>query len=117
MISDMKKGMRLYDEETFGPVVPLTPFSGSEEDAIRLANEDSLYGLSGAVYSKNKHLAERVASQIHAGQVGINCHALDHMDVACPWVGHKESGFVYHSGRQGFEQLSLPKTIVRMGGK
>ena len=117
VISNVKKGMRLYDEETFGPVVALTPFSGSEEDAIRLANEDSPYGLSGAVYSKDKPLGERVASQIHAGQVGINCYALDHMDVACPWVGYKESGFGYHSGGQGFEQFSLPKTIVHMGGK
>ena len=114
VISNVKKGMRLYDEETFGPVVALTPFSGSEEDAIRLANEDSPYGLCGAVYSKDKLLAQCVASQIQAGQVGINCYALNHLDVACPWVGHKESGFGYHSGRQGFEQFSLPKTIVNV---
>ena len=106
--------MRLYDEETFGPVVALPPFSGSEEDAIRLANEDSPYGLCGAVYSKDKPLAQRVASQIQAGQVGINCYALIHLDVACPWVEHKEFGFGYHSSRQGFEQFSLLKTIVNV---
>ena len=114
VLSNVRKGMRLYDEETFGPVVALTPFSGSAEDAIRLANEDSPYGLASAVYTQDEVLAQRVASQIQAGQVGINCYALEHMDVACPWVGHKESGYGYHSGRQGFENFSLPKSIIHI---
>ncbi|KAL7567720.1 hypothetical protein ACA910_012055 [Epithemia clementina (nom. ined.)] len=117
IVSNVKKGMKLYDEETFGPVVALTPFSGSEEEAVKLANDDSLYGLGSAVYSTDASLAQRVAGKIDAGQVGINCYALNHLDVACPWVGHKESGFGYHSGRQGFEQFSLPKTIVMTDGK
>jgi len=114
VLSNVQRGMRLYDEETFGPVVALTRFSGQEREAIDLANNDSPYGLGSAVYTKDEELAQRVATQIQAGQVGINCYALDHMDVACPWVGHKESGFGFHSGRQGFENFSLPKTIVNV---
>jgi len=114
VLSNVEKGMRVYDEETFGPIVSLTSFSGSEKDAVDLANNDSPYGLGSAVYTKDEELADRVAASICAGQVGINCYALDHMDVACPWVGHKESGFGFHSGRQGFENFSLPKTIVKV---
>lgn len=101
----------MYREETFGPVVALTPFDGTEKAAIQLAN-DSEYGLSGSVYSKDLVKAQRVADKIEAGQVGVNCWPLEHMDVACPWVGHKQSGFGYHSGVEGFHNFSIPKTIV-----
>jgi len=114
VLSNVKKGMRVYDEETFGPVVSITSFSGSEEDAVKLVNDDSPYGLASAVYTQDGELAQRVASQIQAGQVGINCYAMEHMNVACPWVGHKESGFGFHSGQEGFNNFSLPKTIVRV---
>lgn len=111
VLSDVQENMHLYREETFGPVVSLTPFDGSEKEAIRLAN-DTEYGLSSSVYTGDLEKAQRVASSIHAGQVGINCYALENMDVGCPWVGHKQSGYGYHSGPEGFHQFSVPKTFV-----
>lgn len=111
VLADVRDGMRTYREETFGPVVCLTPFDGSEEEAIRLAN-DTDFGLASSVYTQDMDKAERVAAAIQAGQVGINCYSLDNMDVACPWVGYKSSGFGYHSGEEGFHQFSLPKTLV-----
>lgn len=111
VLSDVVDGMKAYREETFGPVVALTPFDGTEEEAIRLAN-DSEYGLASCVYTRDKERAQRVASAIDAGQVGINCYSLEHMDIGCPWVGHKSSGFGYHSGPEGFHQFSIPKSLV-----
>ena len=111
VLADVSKEMDINTKETFGPVVAMSPFDGSEEEAIRLAN-DTEYGLASSVYSKNEEKAQRIASCIQAGQVGINCYALDHMDVACPWVGHKHSGFGYHSGVEGFNNFSIPKTLV-----
>ena len=111
VLADVTKEMDVNRKETFGPVVALSPFDGTEEEAIRLAN-DTEYGLSGAVYSRDEEKAMRVASRIDAGQIGINCYAMDNMDVACPWVGHKHSGFGYHSGVEGFNNFSVPKTLV-----
>lgn len=111
VLADVKDTMKLYREETFGPVVCLSRFDGSEAEAVRLAN-DTEYGLASCVYTTDLDKATRVASQIDAGQVGINCYALEHMDVACPWVGHKQSGFGYHSGEEGFHNFSIPKTMV-----
>lgn len=111
LISDVTPNMDMYYQETFGPVIMLLPFSGTEADAIKLAN-DTEYGLGSAVYTTDTDKATRVASAIDAGQVGINCYAMDHMETRCPWVGLKASGFGYHSGIEGFHQFSAPKTIV-----
>jgi acyl-CoA reductase-like NAD-dependent aldehyde dehydrogenase len=115
VLADVRDGMRAYREETFGPVVSLTPFDGSEAEAIRLAN-DTMYGLASCIYTTDMDRAERVAMAIDAGQVGINCYSLEHMDVGCPWVGHKSSGFGYHSGPEGFHQFSIPKSLVYRPG-
>ncbi|KAL3905486.1 MAG: hypothetical protein SGARI_004437, partial [Bacillariaceae sp.] len=80
-------------------------------EAVRLANKTE-YGLGSSVYSKDVDKANRIAALIDAGQVGINCYPLDHMDVQCPWVGHKHSGFGFHSGFDGFLNFSIPKSIV-----
>ena len=111
VVSQVSEDMRMYREETFGPVVSLTKFDGTEESAVKLAN-DTNYGLAAAVYTQDMAKAQRVASKIQAGQVGINCYSLDHMDFRCPWVGHKESGLGYHSGVEGFHNFSIPQSLV-----
>jgi succinate-semialdehyde dehydrogenase/glutarate-semialdehyde dehydrogenase len=97
VLADGSESMQMYREETFGPVVALTPFDGSEEIAIRLAN-DSEYGLASSVYTQDLEKARRVASLIQVGQVGINCYGLENMAVSCPWAGHKSSGFGFFRG-------------------
>jgi acyl-CoA reductase-like NAD-dependent aldehyde dehydrogenase len=84
VLSDVTSDMDVFRSETFGPVVAISAFDGSEEEAIRLAN-DTEYGLAGSVYSNDLGKARRVASRVCCGQVGINCWALEKMDVACPW--------------------------------
>jgi acyl-CoA reductase-like NAD-dependent aldehyde dehydrogenase len=84
VLSNITSDMDIFRTETFGPVVAISTFDGSEEEAIRLAN-DTEYGLAGSVYSQDLSKAKRVASRVRCGQVGINCWALENMNVACPW--------------------------------
>jgi len=111
VLTDLKQEMRIMQEETFGPVVAICSFDGSEAEALRLAN-DSEYGLTACVYSADKAKATRVAMGIHAGQVGVNAYPMATASASCPWVGHKGSGFGYHSGPDGWRQFSVPKSIV-----
>jgi acyl-CoA reductase-like NAD-dependent aldehyde dehydrogenase len=84
VLADVTDDMLLFSKETFGPVVSITKFDGSEAEGIRLAN-GSEYGLASSVYTADLGKARRVASRISAGQVGINCYSLANMDVHCPW--------------------------------
>ena len=114
VLGDVEQSNEIQKVETFGPVVSLATFDGTEEEAIRLAN-DTEYGLASAVYTADSNKATRVARQIRAGQVGINCYSIDYANTAAPWVGHRNSGFGYHSGMDGWRQFSVPKSLVFTG--
>lgn len=114
VLTDCTQTMTTMREETFGPVVAIAGFDGSENAAVKLAN-DTPYGLSACVYSKDMARATRVSRKIRAGQVGINNWPMMNCAAACPWTGHKGSGFGYHSGPDGWRQFSLPQSIVSMG--
>ena len=101
-------------DETFGPVVALTPFDGTEAAAVKLANDTS-YGLSGVVCTRDLAKGARVAAQIKAGQVGVNNWPLAAAPLQCPWIGAKGSGFGYHSGADGWRQFSVPKSLIFSG--
>lgn len=96
-------------DETFGPVIAITKYSNLD-DVVSLAN-DSKYGLTACVYGESDH-ASAVAKKIKAGQVGVNAWPLAVAPLECPWVGHANSGFGYHSGADGWRQFSVPKSIV-----
>jgi len=70
VLSNVDHSMKIMTEETFGPVMPVMPFS-TEDEAVRLAN-DTIYGLSGAVFGRSEEDALRVAAQIDAGGVSVN---------------------------------------------
>ncbi len=84
VLSEVRDDMTVFTKETFGPVVAMTKFDGSEEEGIRLANKTE-YGLGSCIYTTDINKAKRVATRIGAGQVGINCYAIENMDVHCPW--------------------------------
>merc|ERR1719329_1150001 len=65
VLTDLRQDMLIMREETFGPVVPIAGFDGSDEQAVKLSN-DSQYGLSASVYSKDIARASRVAQLIKA---------------------------------------------------
>ena len=84
VLSGINQDMEIQKVETFGPVVSITGFNGTEEEAVKLAN-DTEYGLASCVYTMDTNKAQRVARQIQSGQVGVNCYSLTKADIACPW--------------------------------
>lgn len=98
VITGLTCDCRVLQEEIFGPVVTITPFDGDEE-AVQFANS-TRYGLSATVWTRDLQRAHRVAAQLHAGTVWINCWLL--RDLRVPFGGMKDSGV----GREGgFESL------------
>jgi len=111
VLTDVPQGANIHRSETFGPLVVITEFDGSEAEGVRLAN-DSEFGLAAYVYSQDLSKARRVAMDIKAGQVGINNWSLGKAPLRCPWVGAKGSGFGFHSGTDGWRQFSVPKSLI-----
>jgi aldehyde dehydrogenase (NAD+) len=99
--------MRIAQEEIFGPVVSVIPYKDDEE-AIRIAN-DSMYGLGGAVWSKNEDRALSVARQIQTGTVWINDYHL--INVRFPFGGYKQSGVGRELGPWGLHEYQEVKHI------
>lgn len=89
IFDNVKPEMTIAREEIFGPVLSVLTFS-TEEEAVALAN-DTTYGLTASVYSQNISTAHRVARQIRAGTVSVNCFSEG--DATTPFGGFKQSGF------------------------
>jgi acyl-CoA reductase-like NAD-dependent aldehyde dehydrogenase len=103
VVSNVDHTMRLMREETFGPVLPLMTFR-DEEEAIRLAN-DSAFGLTASVWTRDISRGERVARQIEAGTVMVNEVLYTHGIAQTPWGGVKLSGIGRTHGRAGLLEL------------
>lgn len=99
--------MRIAQEEIFGPVLSIIPFD-TEEDAIRIAN-DSAYGLAAGVHTKDLRRAHRVASQIKAGTVWVNCY--NQYDPSVPYGGYKASGYGRECGPESLESYTQTKSV------
>ena len=110
VLADVSSEQRISHEETFGPVVSLSVFDGSEEEAVRLAN-DTPYGLGANVFTGDGERGARVAAQMHAGQVGINQYLGG--APGTPWVGARQSGFGFLGGLEGHRQFTWPKSVSR----
>ena len=108
VLADVGQELRISHEETFGPVVSLTRFSGDEAEAVRLAN-DTLYGLGANVWTADLERGQRVARGIRSGQVGVNRYLAG--APGTPWVGARQSGFGFLGGIEGHRQFTIPKTI------
>jgi acyl-CoA reductase-like NAD-dependent aldehyde dehydrogenase len=110
VVTNVDKGMAVATEETFGPLLPLIPFD-TEEEVINLTN-DSIYGLSASVWSKDLKRAERVAKALRVGNVAINNHMLTEANPALPFGGMKQSGFGRYKGDWGLDTFSNIKSII-----
>ncbi|MEV8268510.1 aldehyde dehydrogenase family protein [Microbacterium sp. NPDC076911] len=108
VITDVRADMRLMREEIFGPVAVVTPFDDLDE-VIGWSN-DSPYGLAASVWTEGLSDAHRVAAQLQAGTVWVNCHSF--LGPELPKGGHKESGWGYENGAQGLENYLETKTVV-----
>ncbi|MCL4183131.1 MAG: aldehyde dehydrogenase [Burkholderiaceae bacterium] len=88
LFSGVRQTMRIAREEIFGPVGAAIPFK-TAEDAVAIAN-DTIYGLASSIWTRDLNTAHRMARDIEAGIVWINCY--EHGDMTQPWGGYKQSG-------------------------
>lgn len=109
VISGATNDMRPMREETFGPTLPIATFK-TEEEAIRLAN-DSEFGLTASVWTRDYAKGRRVAEQIEAGSVCINAVLYTHGIGQTPWGGFKNSGRGRTHGLEGLMELVQPQHI------
>jgi aldehyde dehydrogenase (NAD+) len=108
LIVGVDNSARVAQEEIFGPVLVVIPHDG-DDDAVALAN-DSVYGLSGSVWSADRDRAIAVSNRIRTGTVGINGGLWFSPDM--PFGGYKQSGVGRESGVAGFEEYLETKSIA-----
>jgi betaine-aldehyde dehydrogenase len=114
VFSEVQNTMRVAREEIFGPVASVITFK-DEKDLIRQAN-DTIYGLSAGIWTKDITRAHRFAKEIKAGTVWINTFNM--MNAASPFGGYKQSGYGREMGRHALELYTHVKSVwVDLSGK
>jgi len=109
VLTEVDHKMTIMRDETFGPVLPVMTFR-TEEEAINLAN-DSIYGLTASVWTKDLARGRRLAERIEAGTVMVNEVVYTHGIAQTPWGGVKQSGYGTTHGRSGLLELVHPQHI------
>jgi succinate-semialdehyde dehydrogenase / glutarate-semialdehyde dehydrogenase len=109
VLTDVRPGNSAYGQELFGPIAQVYKAS-DEAEAVRLAN-DTEYGLGSYVFTNDAEQAVRVADQIEAGMVFVNCVGADGVEL--PFGGIKASGFGRELGRFGMEEF-VNKKLIRV---
>ena len=107
VLTDVKKGMPIYEQETFGPVSAIIPVKDADE-AIAVAN-DSAFGLGGALWSNDLQKAEALARKIESGAVFIN--GMTKSDPRLPFGGIKRSGYGRELSHHGIREFVNVKSI------
>ena len=100
IFADVKPDMKIWKEEIFGPVLVITTYK-TEDEALALAN-DSIYGLSGGVWSENPERALNFAKRMRTGQVSVNGGSFN---VSAPFGGYKLSGNGRDLGTPGLDEF------------
>ena len=111
MLTGVTPASPLYQEEIFGPIMPVTRFDDLDE-AIALANATP-YGLAAYVFTNNLKAAVKASEGLAFGMIGVNewtPHATE-----APFGGWKQSGIGHESGAEGLDEY-LESKLVSMGG-
>jgi betaine-aldehyde dehydrogenase len=106
IFANVTQDMRIWKEEIFGPVLVITTYK-NESEALSLAN-DSIYGLSGGVWSASNERAIEFAKKMRTGQISVNGGAFN---VSAPFGGYKLSGNGRELGTHGLEEFLEIKAI------
>jgi acyl-CoA reductase-like NAD-dependent aldehyde dehydrogenase len=105
VFSNANHKMRLMKEETFGPLIGIQAV-GSDEEAMRLMN-DTEYGLTAGVYTKDTDRASRILKHVNAGSAYVNC--CDRVSPRLPWSGRGHSGLGLTLSKYGILAFTQPK--------
>jgi len=106
LLTDVRLGMPVYEEETFGPVMIVVPFN-TDDEAIALAN-DTRFGLGASIWTKDLEKARKIMPFLEAGAVFVN--SLVKSDPRVPFGGIKNSGYgkeLAHAGIKEFMNLKI----------
>ena len=107
IFADCDSGMKIVQEEIFGPVLVAASFATIDE-AVTLAN-DTEYGLAAAIYSNDLSEVHRLIPRLKAGTVYVNQHAT--LDPSMPFGGYKKSGFGKDMGPEQLESFLETKSV------
>jgi len=107
VLVDTREGMKVVDEEIFGPVVTAMPFTDVSEIVTRANN--TMYGLAAAVWTRDVSRAHSLASKLKAGTVWVNCYNI--FDAALPFGGYKQSGWGREMGKEALELYTEVKSV------
>ncbi|MFC9659580.1 aldehyde dehydrogenase family protein [Nocardia sp. NPDC127606] len=110
LLANVDPDSEIAQEEVFGPVLALISYT-DDDDAVRIAN-NSIYGLSGAVFSADADRAKAVARRVRTGTFSINGGNYFHPDA--PFGGYKQSGIGREMGKDGFEEFLERKTLAEV---
>ncbi len=113
LFTGVRPGMRILEEEIFGPVVVAIPFD-DEQQAVRMAN-DTEYGLGASIWTRDAGRAHRMANAIEAGLVWVNTYGV--LDWAVSFGGYKQSGFGRELGRHSIELYTQLKSVTMKIGE
>jgi acyl-CoA reductase-like NAD-dependent aldehyde dehydrogenase len=112
LIADATQTMRLFRQESFGPILPVSRVASDEEAVSRM--NDSRLGLTASVWTADRDRAARLARALECGTVFMN--RCDYLDPALPWSGWKDSGRGVSLSALGFDALTRPKAVhFRLG--
>jgi len=106
VLANVTNDMTVAQEEIFGPVLSIIGYE-DDDDAVRIAN-DSLYGLSGGVWSGDQERAISVARRMRTGAVDVNGGSFN---IAAPFGGYKQSGYGRENGPYGIDEFLQTKSL------
>jgi phenylacetaldehyde dehydrogenase len=110
IFADVDPSMRIVREEIFGPVMAVQPFETADLDVIADLANDSPFGLSGSVWTRDLSTAHRLVSRIRSGHVSVNCHGAVAANI--PFGGYKQSGWGREFGREGMDLYLETKAVT-----
>ncbi len=109
VLAETHRNMRVMREEIFGPVVCAMPMDDDDLDRIAKVANDTTYGLSAYIWSRDVSIVHKLARRIKAGTIQVNGGV--GLDPAVPFGGYKQSGWGRERGRDGIESLTETKAI------
>jgi acyl-CoA reductase-like NAD-dependent aldehyde dehydrogenase len=111
VVTDLGPDAPLAAKEQFGPVLPIFGYQGID-DAFAAANATD-FGLTASIWTADDALADRVAAQLVAGTVSVNCHGMAAQDPRLPFGGVGQSGLGRELGVDGVRAFTQPRAFVR----